>query len=288
MSFEALMGALGTLSKSMPADDTNKDAKVAAAAADGAAASAAADGAGEGNGGAGEGQGQGSGEGEGAGEAGSAGAAAGEGQGGGEGATATGEEGTGEGEGESLGKSFTLELENGEEVEAFDATQLLKSMNARLVATEQGLAAAGQGIKATEDQAVAVIGKAVEIITAQGGVIADLKKSLDTQSTTVTEQAELIKSLRADLDELRNQPAGRKSVTNPVQVSADATLAKSINTIGEGEQKGLPPAEFLAKCLSMQKSGKLTMQECILAEAAIGSGVPVDQAIVTKVFSTNS
>lgn len=279
MSFEKLMGALAaikdqeTLSKAQSSDDANKDAKVAAAAADGAAASTAADGnKGDDNANAG-----GEGQGGAAAEAGSADADAGKGSG--EGAGKAAEDCAAEGAGKEgqMGKSFSATSENGEKFEAIDATDLLKSFCEELKSFSSRL-------EGNEGKTQEVLGKAIEIISGQGASIATLTKSLTEQSAAIAEQAEMVKSLRADIDVLRNAPAGRKSVANPAQVSTDSPLAKSLSN--DGKSEGMKSQEFLAKCLDLQRNGRMSLQEVAMAEAAIGSNVAVPEPIVTKVFSS--
>lgn len=242
MSFDALIGKLGTLSKAQPLDDAKKDDKIAAAAADGAAASAAA----------------------------------------------SAKDGKGAKKSDCddediMGKSMVLVLENGEEMEGFDGVELMKSMFARVKAAEKQV----QDVEAGSKD---VMSKAIEIIGAQGVTMTALQKSLAEQATKVGEQekligeqTELIKSLRTDLDALRSEPAGRKSAQNPAQVKAESPLAKSLQN-GEGE--GMKPQEFLAKCLTLQKAGKMTMQEVCYAETAIQNGIALPASTVSKVFSS--
>ncbi len=245
MSFTDLIGKLETLGKSQSLDDANKDAKVAAAAADGVAAA---------------------GDGKGAGDAGTV--------------VATGTEAKdkdgGDGDDE-LGKSFTLVLEDGQEVEGFDGTKLLKSLRQRVMTSEASIKSAAE--EAVQGQSA--MAKAIEVIAAQDAHLTNLAKSFGDQVKTITEQSELIKSLRADLDEVRNQSAGRRSVINPSQVSTANPLVKSL----KNDEEGLQPQEFLAKCLDLQRDGKMSLQEVAMAEAAIVSNVAVHASIVNKVFS---
>jgi len=91
-----------TLSKALPSDDGEGDAKIQAAAA-------------------GDGEGDGDGK------------PKGEDDGDGDGADGDG------GDGEPLTKSFTLKLEDGTEIEAQDGTELVKALGARLDATESSM-----------------------------------------------------------------------------------------------------------------------------------------------------
>jgi hypothetical protein len=265
MSFDQLKGELADLAKSY--EPTDENAKVAAAAEDGKQAGEAANGE----------------KGTEEAAASAAGAAEGKGEGEGKGANPEDAEDAGAGEaGKVVAKSFTLQLENGDEVEAFDATELmlenaemLKSFGARVELMEADA-------KTSASEVIGLMTSAIQIIRAQGATIASLQKSFTEQTELATANGELIKSLRADLDAVRSSGGGRKSAANPSHVQADSPLVKSLQG-GEGE--GLQPQEFLAKCLTLQKDGVLSLQECALAEAAIGSNVPVHPAIVSKVFS---
>lgn len=105
----------------------------------------------------------------------------------------TGEEVEGEGEDDEkpMGKSFELELENGEKVEAFDATELLKSMMGRQDAQETALT-----------------------------------KALEITLGTVKTQGDMIKSLQDQVTKLSNAGRGRKTAVT-LHEKAAPTMAKS-------------------------------------------------------------
>lgn len=170
-------------------------------------------------------------------------------------------------EGDGMAKSFTMELEGGEQVQAFDGVELMKSLAAV--------------VDANEKVAVEAMGMAVMTISAQSGQIAELTKSLTAASELINTQGETMAAMRADLDNVRNQPTGRRSIASPVQASAE--MAKSM-TPEQAKAQEMPTGEFLAKCLSLQKDGSMTLQEVAMAEAAIGSGVAVPDSIRNKVF----
>lgn len=95
-------------------------------------------------------------------------------------------------EGEPLGKSMTAVV-NGEEVEAIDATDLIKSLIGRLENQEDVLA-----------------------------------KALATTVSTIQTQGEMIKSLSARLDKLAGQGRGRKATISVVERHGlEGSLAKS-------------------------------------------------------------
>lgn len=100
-------------------------------------------------------------------------------------------EGEGEGDEKPMGKSFELELENGEKVEAFDATELLKSMMGRQDAQETALT-----------------------------------KALEITLGTVKTQGDMIKSLQDQVTKLSNAGRGRKTAVTMHEKPAP-TMAKS-------------------------------------------------------------
>ena len=105
-----------------------------------------------------------------------------------------GEDMDGDGDGEPMGKSFEFELDNGEKVQAFDATELVKSLQTEVSALR----------KAPE-----AVGAAVELI-----------KSLQGQ----------VSALTAKVAELGNQGRGRKAVLSVAEKQTAGTLAKSEQT----------------------------------------------------------
>lgn len=97
----------------------------------------------------------------------------------------------GEGD-EPMGKSFDLTLDDGSQVQAFDATELLKAMGTR-----------------------------------QDGVETALTKALTITIDTIKVQGDLIKSLQADVTRLANAGRGRKTAVTLVDKIDPASLAKS-------------------------------------------------------------
>lgn len=101
-------------------------------------------------------------------------------------------------EDEQMGKSFLLTLENGEEVEAFDGTKMLKSLQARLTETENN------SVKALQ-QAVALGRK----------------------------QGEMLKSLQETVAKLQAGGRGRKSVVSVNDGAGVADMKKSQEVTGQ-------------------------------------------------------
>ena len=229
MSFESLIGDLQALSdareqqvlaKSLAAADAADDDKVTAAAAE-AGATLPEDG-------------------EAADDETDADAAGGEG----------GEGDEGDDEGEPFGKSFFDQ--DGNPVEVVDATEMLKSLGARLEQTELG---AGQAI-----------GLAVDLIKSQGA--------------TIQSQGELLKSLATKVESLASRGRGRVATLSVAdKPSVGEPLAKS-------EPAGVAPQEFMAKALEAQRFGRLTGRDVSIAEGYLQKGLAVPADIVNRVFAS--
>ncbi len=233
MSFKTFLSELETLAKSLTgsdagsvdANDNADDAKIAAAAADGAAAGEGEDGKKK------------------EGEAGEAGAP-------------VTDAAAGKPDEEVLGKALKVTLASGEEVEAVDGTELVKSLMGRLDISEDALAKAfgvvSGNVKAVEDK----LAKATAIIEAQD---------------------KLIKSLSDRVEAIANTGKGRRavvSVTDKV-VGADV-LAKS-------EPSGMDPHDFMLKAMDAMKAGRITGEEVARAETYLNRGIPLPEGLIKKV-----
>lgn len=240
MSFEKLLGELDELqklAKSAPADDDTNgegtadgdDAGIAAAAADGEAAGGDEAGAGDDAGAAGD--------------DGAAAAAH---------AEPDGDEGAGEGNGdgdEQMGKSFRFTLDNGDEVEAIDGTELVKSLIARFDSF-------GAESATKEEAMTKALGVAVDLIKSQGEAIA---------------------SLQTEVKRLASEGRGRKTVVSVAEKPAAGTMAKS-------EPAGISGDEFMAKCLAAQAAGRITGLDVAKAEGFLLKGLAVPADIVKRVL----
>jgi len=158
--------------------------------------------------------------------------------------------GEGDDEGEPFGKSFFDQ--DGNPVEVVDATEMLKSLGARLEQTELG---AGQAI-----------GLAVDLIKSQGA--------------TIQSQGELLKSLATKVESLASQGRGRVATLSVAdKPSVGEPLAKS-------EPAGVAPQEFMAKALEAQRVGRLTGRDVSIAEGYLQKGLAVPADIVNRVFAS--
>jgi hypothetical protein len=146
--------------------------------------------------------------------------------------------GEGEGKGaedEDMMKSFRVTLDDGREVEAYDATAMMKAMHTTTTAHASALAAMRADLAAAHN----VVGKQTQMLKA----IAD----------QLAEQGAMLKALR-------EQPAGRKSAAaNPTPAGGGTMDRETV----------------LAKALSAQKSGALSSMDVATIEARLNGGVPL-------------
>lgn len=143
-----------------------------------------------------------------------------------------------------IAKSVTA-MVDGEEVEAIDATDLLKSLQDRVDEHDDVLA-----------------------------------KALTTTLATVKAQGEMIKSLNAEMKKLAGKGAGRKTVLTVVEKPAagEQDMTKS-------QQDGMTTGEFMAKANAAFAAGKLTGIELTTADVAIRQGAQIPAGIIAKALA---
>lgn len=148
---------------------------------------------------------------------------------------------------DDLGKSFSFKLENGTEIEAFDGTELVKALMARVEGQEENFTKA--------------LGTAVEVIKAQG--------------EKITSQGDLIKSMQEQIKTLSGEGRGRKTVV---------TVNERPSVLRKSEpEEGITPNEFMAKALHAQAAGRITGADVAKAEAYLNRGLAVPAEIVARV-----
>ena len=159
------------------------------------------------------------------------------------------EEEEGEEEGERpFGKSFSVTLENGAVVEAYDATEILKSFDVRL--SEMDL------LKAD----IAAL-KAREIPTSE-----DVQRVLAAQT-------DLIKSLQSQVAALAAEGRGRKSTLNVHEKPAPTGHQRPDTPSGE---------ELLTKAMVAQRQGRLTSLDVARLESYLGRGLTAPADIISR------
>jgi hypothetical protein len=146
-----------------------------------------------------------------------------------------------------LGKSLRFTLKGGEEVEAFDGTQVVKSLMTRVERQEDSLS---------------------KSLDRMGGL---LKKAVDT----VGRQEKMLKSMGERLDKVSNEGRGRRTVVS---------IHDKPSTNGEGDAGNTTsPDEFLAKSIRLEEAGKVPAGMSARAEAYINSGVAPPEEVVRAV-----
>lgn len=146
---------------------------------------------------------------------------------------------------EPLGKSMTVIDENGDEQEAIDATDLIKSLVDRVELSETNM------------------GKAV-------GLLTDLVKS----------QAATLGTLRSEVSRLGSAGRGRKAVISVAEKPGAADLTKS----DPADEGGITSKDFMAKAMDACTAGKITGLEIARCESYLNRGLDVPANIKTKVL----
>lgn len=157
-----------------------------------------------------------------------------------------------EDEEEFIGKSLGMvTLESGEEVEALDGTELVKSL----------------------------IGKIDSISAKNTETEGQMLKAMEKCLSLIQTQSDLIKSLQAEQNKLRGEGRGRKTVLNVSEKNvAGSQLAKS-------ESAEMNADEFLAKSNSAFDAGKITGLDLTTIDVCLRQGTSIDPAIIQKVLS---
>ena len=220
MSFSKLLEDLEALSTGSENDDT----VVKSMAADGDDAGA--------------GDGDGDGDGDGAEDDAAIAAAAADGEAAGEDADADGDE--------PLGKSLRVIGEDGEEQDAIDATDLLKSLVERVETNET-----------------------------------DMTKALTMVADLVKSQAAEIGALRSEVSRLGSAGRGRKAVLTVAEKPGAGDLTKS-DPVENGE--GITANDFMAKAMEACTAGKITGLEVSRCESYLNRGLDVPANIKAKVL----
>lgn len=182
-----------------------------------------------------------------------------DGKGASEGAGATGAGDDDGDEDDVLGKSFDVVGANGEPVKAYDATDLIKSMTARLDELETGFSDVAERREH--------LGKSL-------GLMTDLIKS---QSAQITQQAEQLATLQKSVAALGNQGAGRKAILT-LNEKPELALAKS------SQPDGVSGNDLLAKAEAGLKAGRLTASDVSRTEAYLNKGMSPPADLVSRVM----
>jgi len=145
---------------------------------------------------------------------------------------------------EYMGKSMTVKID-GEDVEAFDGMELIKSFTNRLDGSEK------------------MLRKALEATV----------KTIKSRDGIIKKQGELLKSLQEQVAVIGNTGKGRKAVVN-VHDKQTGELKKS---------DGVSPGEFRQLLKSAVASGAVNAMDAGRAETALNNGQAVPEVIIAKV-----
>lgn len=170
------------------------------------------------------------------------------------------DDGDEEGENPVLGKSFGVTLDDGTEVEAYDATEILKSFDARLGGFERELSE----IDLLKAEIAELKGREVPSADA---IKAEVEKVLAAQNT-------MLKSLQEQVAALSAQGQGRKSTLNVHEKPGPA---------GAEARPETPSGEALmTKALIAQKQGRITGQDVARLDAYLGRGLQAPPEILAR------
>lgn len=143
-----------------------------------------------------------------------------------------------------MAKSFKFTLEDGTEVEAQDGSELVKSLQDRIIANETTMA-----------------------------------KALESAVGLIKGQASMIKSLSDSVKKLGGEGRGRKAVVSVVEKPAPGA-----NTMAKSEPTGVSHEVFFAKAMAAQKEGRLSGMDIAMAESCLNRGEVIPQSIVARVM----
>lgn len=155
-----------------------------------------------------------------------------------------------------LGKSLTATDAEGNEHEAIDATDLLKSLIDR--------------VETGESQTAAVLQASLGLIRQQG---------------------DLIKSLTSEVRALGGQGRGRKAVVTLHDKGAggeDLTKALGGGEQVEEKKDGVTGPEFLTKALAAAKEGRIAYSDASFCETVINKGQKPPEHLIKAVLGTEA
>lgn len=182
------------------------------------------------------------------------------------------DDGTGNGDlgdGAPMVKSFKLVLEDGTEMEAQDATEMLKCLITEVETVKAGAGAQVEELTKALGDAMGVIGDLTEGLKAtREDVLALAKRGDDLQKSNSL--------LTKALGGISNQGRGVRSVTLGARPNLnDRDAAAAAHT----------PSEILAKASSALEANQITATEAVRIQSALNMGVQPEQAILDRLFS---
>ena len=156
-----------------------------------------------------------------------------------------------EDEDELLGKSLSVTTDDGKQMEAYDATELVKSLMA------------GQK----------EIGQQVRVISGQTGML------IKALAETVKAKDEEVKALRGDVSMLQ------KAVINLAGKGRGRRTLLTIHDRADASQDGQQPTsgELLQKANSAAEAGRISWREYAGVETSLRMQQPIDESLLAKI-----
>jgi hypothetical protein len=176
------------------------------------------------------------------------------------------------GDGSPMVKSFKLVLEDGTEMEAQDATEMVKCLVAELNTVKGAHTTHVEEMAKSFEAVVGLVGSLTEGLKATREDVLALAKRGDELAST---NALMAKSLGV----IGNQGRGKRSV--------DVTLGARPNLNGNApaSEAKHTAAEILAKAEGALNAGRITGTEATKVMTAINMGAQPEQAILDRIFN---
>ena len=155
---------------------------------------------------------------------------------------------------EYFGKSMSVTLEDGSQVEAFDGTEAIRGLHQRIDALAEKID--GQ---AGNDMMAKALGGVGDGLKGLQGVVKD--------------QGEMLKALRSEVATLRSSGTGRKAT---LSVHEKPTAAPA-------QPDGLTPDQVMTKAMSAAEAGKITAREVATLESYFGRGLKPPADLLARI-----
>lgn len=179
----------------------------------------------------------------------------------GEGDDAEGKDGQDKGA-DYFGKAMQVTLPDGTVTEAYDGSEAIAGIHARIDALTEQVNARAAG----DDMLKALSGTR--------DVLKGMQDLISKQSATIASQGEMLKSMQADIGSLRNSGAGRKATLSVHDKPTAATQAAPSGPTND---------EIMSKALSAQAAGKITARDVAVLESYFGRGMPAPANILAAI-----
>lgn len=150
---------------------------------------------------------------------------------------------------EVLGKSFQATGSDGRSVKAYDATDLIKSMNKRILGVE----------------------------SIQNSDTDNLSKSLNLMADMLKSQSDQIETLQKAMVNMSKQGVGRRAVLT-VNERPEPAMMKSA-------QPGMNPKDFMLKANAAFDAGRISGKELVVCDVSLRQGEALDSGLINKIFA---